>query len=142
VVTLGWDQEDGMDRGLIVLGIAMLPGFAFFTFIYAVAVKLIERRLTFKQALLISALAILVPTAILIAFTFAKLFFAIGTSFDSVVNIFDYLVVGAIVTRLARNYGIEKYGWLGLGGRANICLLVLSLFLVAVYSLVVYIKGG
>jgi hypothetical protein len=107
---------------LVSLGIALLPGFLLFTLFYTVAVKLVERRLTFLQSLYISAVAVVVLLALIASYTFAKRPLGIDKSVETFVYLAGYFITGIVITKLARNYGIEKTGRLGVGGWANLDL--------------------
>lgn len=123
---------------LVELGLALLPGFVLFTLVYTIAVKILERRLTFVQSLYISAVAVVILLAFIVAYTFAKVPLRLGRDVESFVYIAGYLITGIVITRLARNYGVEKKGWLGLGGRANLWILVASWVVIVVVLVVKY----
>jgi hypothetical protein len=126
---------------LLSLGYALLPGFAIFTLLYTVAVKLFEwQRLTFVQSLWISGIAVALLMALIVAGLFAKKSIGFGSDFESYLYIAVYLLTGLVITRLAKNHGIEKTGWLGLGGRANLAILVFGWVVVGIYLLVGYMK--
>ena len=50
---------------------------------------------------------------------------------DRLVGFVDLLVPGAVVTRLARNYGVEKSGWFGVGAKATFWLMLVVFVLAA-----------
>ena len=102
----------------------LLPGFLIFTFVYTVAVKGLERQLTFVQSLMISAVAVAISIALLVVYYLAKVPLEItNQDLDKLAALIMWFVLGTLITRLARNYGIKKHGWFGLGGRANLWLL-------------------
>ena len=103
---------------------SLLPGFLIFTFVYTVAVKVLERQLTFVQSLMISAVAVAISIALLVVYYLAKVPLEItNQDLDKLAALIMWFVLGTLITRLARNYGIKKHGWFGLGGRANLWLL-------------------
>jgi hypothetical protein len=51
---------------------------------------------------------------------------------DGLFTIVVMSVAGTVITKLARNYGIEKTSWLGIGGKSILVLLVLSWLIVGV----------
>jgi len=109
---------------LISLAMSLLPGFLIFTFVYTVAVKVLERQLTFVQSLMISAVAVAISIALLVVYYLAKVPLEItNQDVDKLAALIMWFVLGTLITRLARNYGIKKHGWFGLGGRANLWLL-------------------
>jgi len=109
---------------LISLAMGLLPGFLIFTFVYTVAVKGLERQLTFVQSLMISAVAVAISIALLVVYYLAKVPLEItNQDLDKLAALIMWFVLGTLITRLARNYGIKKHGWFGLGGRANLWLL-------------------
>jgi hypothetical protein len=111
---------------LVSLVMGLLPGFLLFTLVYAITVKALERRLTFVQSLLISAVASAISIVLLVAYYFVKVPLGLNVNFDSFAILAMWCVLGTIITRLARNYDIKKHGWLGLGAKANLWLLLVS----------------
>ena len=109
---------------LISIVMGLLPGFLIFTFVYTATVKVLERQLTFVQSLMISAVAVAISIALLVVYYLAKVPLEItNQDFDKLAALITWFVLGTLITRLARNYGIKKHGWFGLGGRANLWLL-------------------
>ena len=121
----------------------LLPGFLIFTFVYTVAVKVLERQLTFVQSLMISAVAVAISIALLVVYYLAKVPLEItNQDVDKLAALITWFVLGTLITRLARNYGIKKHGWFGLGGRANIWLLgIMWVVIVAVLG-IRYLMGS
>ena len=122
---------------LISLAMGLLPGFLIFTFVYTVAVKGLERQLTFVQSLMISAVAVAISIALLVVYYLAKVPLEItNQDVDKLAALIMWFVLGTLITRLARNYGIKKLGWFGLGGRANLWLLgIMWVVIVAVLGI-------
>jgi hypothetical protein len=123
-----------MDSGLIfALATALLPGYVFATLTYAGLVKYLERSLTFWQALMICGVATAASFAIYVVYVLGlKAPYHLNKDVDGVATLVAWSALGIIITRLAANYGIKKYGWLGVGGRANLYLLMLLWALIAV----------
>jgi hypothetical protein len=111
---------------LVSLAMGLLPGFMIVTLIYTVTIRMLERRLTFTQSLMISAVACAISIALMVVYYLAKAQFSWDKIFDGIMTLVAWSVLAIIITRLAHNYGIEKKGWFGLGGRANLWLLGLS----------------
>jgi hypothetical protein len=116
-----------MDSAMLVsLAMRLLPGFLLFSLAYAITIKVLERRLTFVQSLLMSAVASVVLIVLLVVYYLAEAPLGLDVLFDSVAILVAWCVLGTIITRLARNYDIKKRGWLGLGAKANLWLLLVS----------------
>lgn len=109
----------------------LIPSWLIYVLIYALMIKAFERRLTFKQSFLMSAIASVVSMALGAIFYLGEA--AVGALHfaDRLVGIGSFVVSGAIITRLARNYGVEKSGWLGVGAKATLCFLLLVVVLAA-----------
>jgi hypothetical protein len=126
---------------MVSIGTALLPGFLLFTLVYTVTLKILERRLTFTQSLLISAVACVVSIAIYAGYTLAKPSLGLDKTYDSPAAIVSWCILAIVVTRVARNYGIEKKGWLGLGGKANLWLLAVAWVIIGAVFGVKYLMG-
>jgi sulfite exporter TauE/SafE len=127
---------------LISLALGLLPGFLIFTLVYTVTVKVLERQLTFTQSLMISALASAISIVLLAVYYLAKAPLEItNRDFDKLATLIVWFVLGTVITRLARNYGIKKHGWFGLGGRANLWLLGISWVVIVVVLGIQYLMG-
>jgi hypothetical protein len=115
-----------------------------FALILAVFVKLFARPLAFFQAFFVSLVAAGVSMALYIFYTLSKPAFGLAgsTSADGLVTLVMMSVMGSIITRLLRQYGIEKTGWLGVGAKIMLSLLVLSWVLVGAVFLFLYLKPG
>ena len=109
----------------------LLPGWLVYVLTYAATIKILERRLTFTQSLLMSAIAAAVSIALLVIFHLGKAVFGARQYADRLVGFVDLLVPGAVVTRLARNYGVEKSGWFGVGAKATFWLMLVVFVLAA-----------
>src|SRR5258705_9397752 len=94
---------------LISLAMGLLPGFLIFTFVYTVAVKVLERQLTFVQSLMISAVAVAISIALLVVYYLAKVPLEItNQDVDKLAALIMWFVLGTLITRLARNYGLRN----------------------------------
>ncbi|HTA98915.1 MAG TPA: hypothetical protein VK804_00425 [Bradyrhizobium sp.] len=132
-----------MDSGQVLsVGMAVLPGFILFTLVYTITIKVLERGLTYLQSLQVSAVAVAVSMALYLAYIFARYPFYRNRDLDNLAVLIAWIILGIVITRLARNYGIQKHGWFGLGGRANLWLIVLSWALIAVIFGVRYLMGS
>lgn len=79
-----------------------------------------------KQALSIAAVAF-GPTAIAVAFYFlAKGSFSLPREIDGLVTLAAICIAGVITTLQAKKYGVRKTGWLGVGAKTAVPLIVLS----------------
>ena len=63
---------------------------------------------------------------------FAKAALAWPDTVDGLFTIVIMSVAGTVITKLARNYGIEKTGWLGIGAKSILVLLFLSWLIIGV----------
>lgn len=114
------------DDFLISLATLFLPALLVFVLSYAMATKILERRLTVAQSSLISAVAGVVAIALMAAYYLMKPALGAPPFIDTAAMIGTMCVVGTVVTRLARNYGIEKRGWFGLGARAGFWVFIFT----------------
>jgi hypothetical protein len=111
------------------LTMALLPGWLVFTLLYAILVKLVERRLKFTQSLLLSVAATATWIALIVVYQLVKALLPQNVGFDAFAMLFVCCAVGTVVTWLARKYDIAKRGWLGLGAKANLWLGLVCLVL-------------
>jgi hypothetical protein len=116
-----------MDSGKIVtLMTALLPGYLIVVLVYAVIIIITERGLAFRQSLLIAAASVAVSIALLMAYYIGLAPYLENRAVDNLAGIVVYCIMGVVITRLARDYGIRKVGWFGVGARANLWLLAVS----------------
>lgn len=110
-------------------------------FVLAIIVKVLARPLTFYQSLLVSLVAAATGIALYVAYVLSKPALGLADTHpaDSLVSITIVFAMGAIITRLARRYGIEKTGWLGIGAKAMLGLIALGWILVGAGLLFVYL---
>lgn len=106
-----------------------------FAVLASAGVKYFARSLPFSKAFLISLAGFAIGTILYVVYYFTKAAMAGPDTFDGLFTIVVMSVAGTVITRLARNYGIEKTGWLGIGGKSILMLLVLSWLIVAVVYL-------
>jgi hypothetical protein len=126
----------------VSLLMALVAAFLIFTLPYSVGVKILERRLTFIQSLLISAVATGASIALMVVYFLSKPLLGLDRSVDGVATIVMLCVIGTIITRLARNYGIEKSGRFGLGARASFWILIGSWVVVSAVFGIGYLMGN
>jgi hypothetical protein len=132
-----------MDSGQIVsVMIALLPAFLISTIVYAAIVKWLERTLTFTQCLLMSAVASAVSIGLYVGYLLVRAPFYRNKDLDNVAALVAWCVLGILITRLARNYGIKKQGWFGVGGKANFWLLAILWGIIIVVLGVKYLLGN
>jgi len=103
-----------------------------FAMLASAGVKYFARPLPYSKAFLISLAGFAVSTILLLVYFFAKAALAWSDTVDSIFTIIAMCVAGAVITRLARNYGIKKTGWLGIGAKSILVLVVLSWLIIAV----------
>jgi hypothetical protein len=95
-------------------------------------VKYFARPLPYSKAFLISLAGFAVGTVLYIVYAITKVVMTLPNSVDGLFTLVVLSVAGTIITKLARNYGIEKTGWLGIGAKSIFVLLGLSWVIVGV----------
>jgi hypothetical protein len=103
-----------------------------FALLASAGVKYFARPLPYSKAFLISLAGFAVGTILYIVYFIAKVVMALPNSVDGLFTLVVMSVAGTVITRLARNYGIEKTGWLGIGAKSIFVLLGLSWVIVSV----------
>jgi hypothetical protein len=102
----------------------------------AAFLKFFARPLKLRQALIISIFGFAITTVLLAVYFFVKTTTGIPSFADSFATIPMLILIGVLITWRARAYGIEKTGWLGIGGKTILSLLTFSWVLVGVYALI------
>ena len=103
-----------------------------FALLAPAGVKYFARSLPYSRAFLISLAGFGVGTVLYIVYAIAKAVMALPNSVDGLFTLVVLSVAGTIITKLARNYGIEKTRWLGIGAKSIFVLLALSWVIVAI----------
>ena len=97
------------------------------------AVKYFAPALAWWQAFLVSLVSAGAALLFLITYTFLS-----GTLFpewiDSLAVVATFAVMGTLITLQARAYGVEKTGFVGVGGRSVLALLAFSVAAIAILS--------
>jgi tetrahydromethanopterin S-methyltransferase subunit F len=126
------DRERKMDSGkLVTLAMGLLPGYVLAVLIYGTIIRVVERSLTFKQSAMIAGTAVAILFAVLIVYYIARAPYYKSRDIDNLAGLVAYCITGIVITRLARNYGIKKLGWFGVGARVNCWLLVAAWAIIA-----------
>lgn len=81
-----------------------------------------------------------ISTLLIAVYYYVKAASGLPSSADSVATMVMLVMTGVLITRRARAYGIEKIGWLGVGGKTILTLLAFSWVLVGLYVLVSYLR--
>jgi len=112
----------------------------------AVVLKFFARSLPFSRALLISLVASSVSIGLGFLYFLAKDAWgfsagsdglaAFSAGSDGLATLAVFCVAGHLITKLAKNYGIEKAGWLGVGAKSMLALVAISWVFVGVLALV------
>ena len=97
-----------------------------FALLASVGVKYFARPLPYSTAFLISLVGFAVGTVLYVLYFITKTAMALPNSVDGLFTLVVMSVVGTIITKLARNYGVEKTGWLGIGAKSIFVLVGLS----------------
>jgi hypothetical protein len=98
--------------------------------------KFFARPLAWGQAFIISLFCFAITTALVAVYFLVKAAAGIPSSVDSLATIAMLILTGVLITRRARAYGIDKAGWLGVGGKTILALVAFSWVLVGLYVLV------
>ncbi|MEH2512580.1 hypothetical protein V1291_003934 [Nitrobacteraceae bacterium AZCC 1564] len=106
----------------------------------ATFLKFFARPLTWGQALIISIFCFAITAVLLAVYFFVKATTGIPSFADSFATIPMLIVTGVLITWRARAYGIEKTGWLGIGGKTILSLLAFGWVLVGVCALITRLK--
>jgi hypothetical protein len=121
--------------------IASLTAFTVFMSLLAtIGLKFFARSLSWGQAFIISIFSFAISALVIAVYFYVKAASGIPSSADSVATIVMLVLTGVLITRRARAYGIEKTGWLGVGGKTILSLIAFSWVLVGLYVLVAYLR--
>jgi hypothetical protein len=111
-------------EAILTVGIGLGLIFLSLTALYTAAIKILAPQLTVLQCLITSAASTVAGSLLIVAhYLFLKP--VLQERVQAVAYVLIYLIYGWLITRLVRRYGVEKEGWLGVGGRANLWLLCL-----------------
>jgi hypothetical protein len=88
--------------------------------------KFFARPLTWGQAFIILICCFVITTALIAVYFFVKVATGIPSSVNALATIATLILTGALITRLARAYGVDKAGRLGVGGKTILALLAFS----------------
>ena len=100
--------------------------------------KFFARPLTWGQAFVISISCFAITTALIALYFFVKAATGIPSSVDGL-GIPALILTGALITRRARAYAIDKAGWFGVGGKTILALIAFSWVLVGLYALITFL---
>jgi hypothetical protein len=129
-----------MDSGKIVtVVIGLMPNYIIAVLVYAGVLKWVQRSLTYRQSLKIAGVAIAVSIVLLVVFYFVRAKYFPNKDVDNPASLIALCVTGIIATKSARNYGVEKVGWLGVGARVGLWILTGSSIFVVLGVGVVYL---
>jgi len=116
------------------------------TLLAAIALKFFARPLLFSQALLISLIAssvsIGLSAALIVLYYLTRSAWGpppAGINIETLATFITLFGGGYLITKLAKKYGIEKTGWLGVGARSMLTVLAMSWVVVGVIALVGWI---
>lgn len=101
--------------------------------------KFFARPLTWGQAFVISISCFAITTALIALYFFVKAATGIPSSVDGLATIAALILTGALITRRARAYAIDKAGWFGVGGKTILALIAFSWVLVGLYALITFL---
>jgi hypothetical protein len=98
--------------------------------------KFFARPLTWGQAFIF---CFAITTALIAVYFFVKAATGIPSSVDGLATVVVLILTGILITRRSRAYGIEKAGWLSVGGKTILALLAFSWVLVGLYALIAFL---
>jgi hypothetical protein len=117
---------------VLVGGVALTVVFALLA---STGVKYFARHLPYSTAFLISLVGFAVCTVLYVLYFIAQTAMALPRSADGLFGLVALSIAGTIITKLARNYGVEKKGWLGIGAKSVFMLVGLSWVVVGIVYL-------
>jgi hypothetical protein len=123
--------------------VRLLIGLGAFTVLLSLlgtaGIKLFARPLTLGQAFIISIFSFTISNVLIAVYFLVQAASGIPRSVDSVVIMILFALTGVLITRRARAYGVEKTGWLGVGGKTILAIVAFSWVLVGLYVLVTFL---
>ncbi|MFK4489680.1 hypothetical protein [Bradyrhizobium sp. USDA 336] len=88
--------------------------------------KYFARTLPYSAAFLISLAAFAAVTILYLLYFIVQSAAALPNSIDGLFGLVAVSIAGTIITKLARNHGVEKTGWLGVGAKSILVVIGLS----------------
>lgn len=89
-------------------------------------VRVFARSLPYSRGLLISVIAVGLSTLPLAVYYWAKSALGIPQAADTVAVIVWMSLAGTLISKQARQHGVEKTGFLGLGAKVMFCIIALT----------------
>lgn len=100
------------------------------------AVKYFAPALAWWQALLVSLVSAGASLLFLITYIFLSGTLGFPELIDSLAFVVTFAIMGTLITWQAQAYGVEKTGFVGVGGRSVLALLALSVAAIAIHHVV------
>ena len=100
------------------------------------AVKYFAPALAWWQAFLVSLVSAGAALLFLITYTFLSGTLIFPELIDSLAFVVTFAIMGTLITLQAQAYGVEKTGFVGVGGRSVLALLAISVAAIAIYHVV------
>jgi hypothetical protein len=125
-----------MTEAMVRLVVNLVAFILVMSLLATAAIKFFARPLSFGQALIISVFSFTISTFLIAVYFFVKASIGIPSSVDFIPTIVLLLLTGVLITQRAKAYGIKKTGWVGVGGKTILALLVFSWLMVGLYALV------
>lgn len=125
------------ERYLLVRLLVGVLATAGMSLLCALAGRFYERRMTFLQHWLIALKVWALMALLALALGFAQFQLGLSGILNSLTVVVPSVLGAFLTTRLARTgYGIEPNKWLGVGGKAFLTVVPLTLFVLGMYTIV------
>ena len=109
-----------------ILGVLLNLGLLslIFGLVLGLCLKFFARSLRLIQALQIGWVSSLVGAVVPVAYFLAKPQLQLPEAIDGLLGLVTLCVMGVVATRLARSYGVQKAGYIGVGAKSVVALTV------------------
>ena len=118
----------------IAVGLAIFV--VIMTILVGISLKFFARQLSFYQFVLISLAGSAATVAALLSFYVLQIALQLPRAWDGVAALCAMSIGGTTITRLARSYGLEKSGRVGVGAKTMLGVLVLSWVLIGIFYVI------
>ena len=125
------------ERYMLVRFLAGVLATAGMSMLCALAGRFYERRMTFLEHWLVAIKVWVLMALLALALGFAQFQLGVSGILNSLAVIVPSVFGAFLTTRLARSgHGVEPNSWLGVGGKAFLTVVPLTLFLLGMYTVI------